>query len=340
MTTLSVRLGADSYDIRVGRGSADRAAECFDLDRKVLVVTDDGVPPVYAERVAAGCRDGRIAILPQGEANKTFAGIERLCRVMLTDHFTRGDAVVAVGGGLVGDMAGFAAAVYMRGIDFYNIPTTVLAQVDSSVGGKTGVNLDGIKNTVGALWQPRGVIVDPDLTKTLPPRQIANGLAEAVKMALTFDEALFARLEKEEPSAFLDDLILASLKSKIKVVEQDEKEAGLRRVLNFGHTIGHGIESLGLGYYHGECVALGMTAMCSPTVRTRLLPVLKKLGLPTEAAFDREAVLEAVLHDKKAAGGAVRAITVDRPGHWREELMDREALRRRIEETFGKGVKP
>ena len=253
---------------------------------------------------------------------------------MLDAGFTRGDAVAAGGGGVVGDIAGFAAASYMRGVDFYNVPTTVLSQVDSSVGGKTGVNLDGIKNIVGAFWQPRGVIVDPALTDTLPPRQIANGLAEAVKMALTFDAAIFSRLEKEDPVSLLDDLILASLKSKIKVVEQDEKEAGLRRVLNFGHTVGHGIESLGLGYYHGECVALGMIAMSAPAVKARLIPVLKKLGLPTGAALDRKAVLEAVTHDKKAGGGGIAAVVVDEPGTFRIETMDRAAIERRIDETF------
>jgi 3-dehydroquinate synthase len=202
----------------------------------------------------------------------------------------------------------------MRGIDFYNIPTTVLSQVDSSVGGKTGVNLDGIKNIIGAFKQPKGVIIDVDLLKTLPARQISNGLSEAVKMALTFDPELFFLLEKESAVDNLENIISRSISLKISVVEQDEKESGLRKVLNFGHTVGHGIESLGLGYYHGECVALGMIYMCSDEVKARLIPVLKRLDLPTEAEFDREAVLVAVSHDKKSVGDGVSAVTVNKIG--------------------------
>ena len=317
MTTLTVRLGSRSYEIHVGEGLLARAAALFDLDRRVLIVTDSGVPAAYAETLAARCREPKIVTIGQGEGVKTPESFTLLCRAMLEGGFTRADCVCAVGGGVVGDLAGFAAASYMRGIDFYNIPTTVLSAVDSSVGGKTGVNLDGIKNIVGAFKQPKGVLIDPALTKTLPPRQVSNGLAEALKMALTFDEALFSLFERENPAACLEEIIVRSLKLKIAVVEQDEREAGLRKVLNFGHTLGHGIESLGLGFYHGECVALGMLPMCAGEVRERLIPVLKKLNLPTGAQFDREAALAAVAHDKKAAEGGIRAVFVDKPGSYR-----------------------
>ncbi len=330
MTTLTVGLGADSYPVYIGSGLLEEAGKRFSLSRKVLIVTDDGVPAAYAGTLAARCREPHIAVIAQGEGSKTLAGMEALCRMMMEYRFTRGDAVAAVGGGVVGDLAGFAAASYMRGIDFYNIPTTVLSQVDSSVGGKTGVNLDHIKNIVGAFKQPRGVIADPALLSTLPARQTANGLAEAVKMALTFDAELFALLEREAPETRLEEIVIRSLKLKIAVVEQDEKEAGLRRVLNFGHTLGHGIESLGLGLFHGECVGLGMLAMCSPAVRERLIPVLRKLGLPVGAAFDREAALSAVMHDKKSGDGFVTGIFVDEPGSWRVERLTEEGLRRRL----------
>jgi 3-dehydroquinate synthase len=220
---------------------------------------------------------------------------------MLENGFTRTDCVVAVGGGVVGDLAGFAAASFMRGIDFYNIPTTVLSQVDSSVGGKVAIDMNNIKNCVGAFHQPKAVLIDPDVLNTLPPRQIANGLAEAVKMAITFDETLLSVFEQEDYMEHIDEIITASVRLKAEVVRQDEKESGLRRVLNFGHTIGHGIETAaGLDkLYHGECVALGMLPMCAPKVRERLKAVLQKAGLPIETDLDIEVALSAVSHDKK-----------------------------------------
>ena len=334
MKTLHVSLGADSYDIYVEGGLLKRAGELFRLDRKVLVVTDDGVPKAYAETLAAQCGEAHVVTLPQGEGSKTLETVGMLLRVMMAHHFTRGDCVVAVGGGVMGDLAGFTAATYMRGVDFYNVPTTVLSQVDSSVGGKTGVNLDHIKNLVGAFKQPKGVIIDRELLRSLPQRQLANGLSEAVKMALTFDEELFSLFEKADPEEALEAIIVRSLELKIDVVEQDVKEAGLRKVLNFGHTIGHGIESLGLGYYHGECVALGMLPMCSEAVRERLLPVLAKLGLPVTAVFDREAALTAVSHDKKSGNGYVSGVFVDTVGSFRMERLTAEDLRRLVYGTF------
>jgi len=334
MTTLHVGLGADSYDIYVEGGLLKRAGELFRLDRKVLVVTDDGVPSEYAETLKAQCREGHVVTIPQGEGSKTLETMGMLLRVMMAHHFTRGDCVVAVGGGVVGDLAGYTAASYMRGVDFYNIPTTVLSQVDSSVGGKTGVNLDHIKNIVGAFKQPKGVIIDRELLHSLSPRQVSNGLAEAVKMALTFDETLFSLFEAEDPEEALERIIVQSLKLKISVVEQDEKEAGLRKVLNFGHTVGHGIESLGLGYYHGECVALGMLPMSSPAVRERLIPVLRKLNLPVTADFDREAALKALSHDKKGESGSISAVFVDEIGSFRMEKLSGDDFRRLVYDAF------
>ncbi len=334
MTTLHVGLGADSYNIYVEGGLLKKAGELFRLDRKVLVVTDDGVPQEYAETLKTQCREGHVVTIPQGEGSKTLETMGMLLRVMMAHHFTRGDCVVAVGGGVVGDLAGYTAASYMRGVDFYNIPTTVLSQVDSSVGGKTGINLDHIKNIVGAFKQPKGVIIDRELLRSLPPRQVSNGLAESVKMALTFDAEFFALFETEDPEEALERIIVRSLELKINVVEQDEKEAGLRKVLNFGHTVGHGIESLGLGHYHGECVALGMLPMASPAVRNRLISVLRKLNLPVTADFDREAALRALSHDKKGESGSISAVFVDEVGSFRMEKLPGDDFRRLVYEAF------
>ena len=328
MKKLHINLGENSYDIHIGSGLLGSASELFDLDRRVLVVTDDGVPDEYAKRLVEQCRSAVTVTIPQGEESKTMETVTLLCRKMMEAGFDRRDCVVAVGGGVVGDLSGFAASCYMRGIDFYNVPTTVLSQVDSSVGGKTGVNLDHIKNIVGAFKQPKGVIADLDLLKSLPKRQVSNGLSEAVKMALTFDSELFSLFETTEYEDKLEEIIARSIALKIAVVEQDEKEAGLRKVLNFGHTIGHGIESLGLGYYHGECVALGMLYMCSDEVKTRLIPVLERLNLPVTAEFDKESALEAISHDKKSVNGGVSAVTVEKIGSFEMRKFTDDELRK------------
>ncbi len=320
---LTLDLGERSYDIIIESGCAARADQYLDLNRRVLIVTDDGVPEEYARRVAGVCREPVTVTVPQGEGSKSIAEFERLLSVMLEHGFSRRDCVVAVGGGVVGDLSGFVASAYMRGVDFYNIPTTSLSQIDSSVGGKTAVNLCGIKNIVGAFYQPKRVLVDPAVLATLSRRQMASGLAEAVKMAATSDEELFSVFEKEDIKLALDCVIARSIMIKKRVVEEDEREGGIRRVLNFGHTIGHGIEAEEElhGLYHGECVALGMLPMCSEAARARLLPVLKKLGLPTEYGYDMEKIMAAAGHDKKSDGDCVTVVIVDEIGHHRFERM-------------------
>ena len=308
-----MELGDDSYDIVVERGAIKRASQLFDLDRKVMIVTDKGVPVEYAECVKAQSKDGHIFTLDCGEKAKSVESWKKALEAMLAEGFTRKDCVVAVGGGMVGDLAGFAAASFMRGVDFYNIPTTVLSQVDSSIGGKTAVNLNGIKNIVGAFYQPKKVIVDLDLLATLDDRLIAEGLAEAVKMGLTSDEKLFELFEYGNITDSMDEIIIRSLMIKKSVVEQDEKELGLRKILNFGHTIGHGIESVS-GMYHGECVAVGMIPMVGESLRGRLVSILTKLGLPTSADVDADAVYNAMLHDKKSEGDSVTVVTVPEVG--------------------------
>ena len=314
--TMHVSLGDGGYDVEIRAGALESVNELFDLDRRVLIVTDAGVPAEYAERVAARCGSPFLKVLPQGEASKSLRVCEALLSAMLENGFTREDCIVAVGGGVVGDLAGFVASSYMRGVDFYNVPTTVLSQVDSSVGGKTAVNLGGVKNAVGAFWQPRGVLIDPDVLKTLSARQISNGLAEALKMGLTSDETLFSLFETPDPCGQIEEILVRALDAKRRVIEADEREAGLRRVLNFGHTIGHGVESAAKGaFYHGECVAIGMLPMCGEELRPRVIRALDTLRLPTRAALDPFAVLAAISHDKKAtSGGKIRVVRVEQPG--------------------------
>ena len=331
--TLTMELDTRSYDIVIERGVLKKAGSLLNLNRKCLIVTGAMVPRAYSECIASQCREHLIVTVEPGEQSKSFPIYERLCRAMLAHDFHRGDCVIAVGGGVIGDLAGFAAASYMRGIDFYNLPTTVLSQVDSSIGGKVAINLDGVKNIVGAFWQPKKVLIDPDTLGTLPPRQIANGLAEAIKMACTSDAALFEFMETHDLTAHIDEIIAGSLRIKKAIVEQDETEKGLRKLLNFGHTIGHGIESTG-ALLHGECVALGMLPMCSDAVRARLLPVLEKAGLPASAEFDRAAVWEAMRHDKKAGAGSTDIVTVEEIGHGVIERVTTEQLKARFDYAY------
>ena len=332
---LPVALGDRSYEVRVERGCLRRAGELLDLDRRVLIVTDEGVPAKYAEAVAAASREAVLVTVPQGEGSKSLATLEELLLTMLRHGFTRSDAVCAVGGGVPGDLAGFAAACFMRGIDFYNVPTTVLAQVDSSVGGKTAVNLGGVKNIVGAFHQPKAVLIDADTLSTLSQRDVSAGLAEAVKMGLIADAALFELFEREDPMAHIEEIIFAALREKTRVVASDEREQGLRKCLNFGHTVGHGIESAAAGALrHGECVAIGMLPMCAPALRPRLRAALEGLGLPVSCHYDPETVLAASLHDKKAGAGGVDCVLVDAPGAFRLEKLTPEQLRARIVEVL------
>lgn len=332
---INTGLGANSYDIVIERGALKRAGELINLDRNVLVVTDSGVPAEYADTIAAQCGNCVKVVIAEGEQSKNFDNYKLLLEKMLENDFTRSDCVVAVGGGVVGDLSGFAAATYMRGIAFYNIPTTVLSQVDSSVGGKTAIDFGSYKNTVGSFWQPKKVIIDPNVLKTLPVRQINNGLAESVKMAATFDEELFSLFENENAVDNIDTIIAKSVEIKKSVVEKDEREAGLRRVLNFGHTIGHAIESTSEpgSIYHGECVGIGMLSMCSDEVRMRIINVLKRLGLPVTAQFDSQKACEALLHDKKSNGSTVNAIKCDKIGTFYEEKISNEALSEMIRKT-------
>lgn len=187
---LPVRLGERSYDVVIERGALDRTGELLNLSRKTLVVTDNGVPPVYAQTVANACRAAKIVTVEQGEGSKSFACLQTVLAAMLEFEMTRADCVVAVGGGVPGDLAGFAASIYMRGVDFYNVPTTLLSQVDSSIGGKTAINFGGVKNPIGSFYQPKKVLIDPNVLSTLDARQFRAGLAEVIKMAATFFEKI------------------------------------------------------------------------------------------------------------------------------------------------------
>jgi 3-dehydroquinate synthase len=253
---------------------------------------------------------------------------------MVEKSFTRTDCLVSVGGGVCGDLGGFVASSYMRGIDFYNIPTTLLSQLDSSVGGKVAIDLDGVKNIVGAFYQPKKVVIDSNTLKTLDIRQKMAGLCEGIKMAVTMNKSLFEKIEASDNlDSDIDEIIIESLKLKKNVVEIDPHEKGLRRVLNYGHTIGHAIESneeLGK-LLHGECVALGMLPLASSEVRARLRTVLEKYSLPTKYDTDPDILISYIKKDKKASGDFITIVYVDKIGEFEFKKVKIEEMKKYID---------
>lgn len=330
MNTLTVELGPRSYPILIGADllAQSKLLEQYIPRRDVLVVSNTTVAPLYAEKVAASLPSRRIvqATLPDGEEHKTLANIARLLDVLVSNRFNRDCAVVALGGGVIGDMAGFAAACYQRGVDYVQVPTTLLAQVDSSVGGKTGVNHPGGKNLIGAFHQPRAVLADTGTLRTLPDRELRAGLAEVIKYGLIRDPAFFAWLEANiEPllarnSSALAHAIRRSCEIKAEIVARDEREQGERALLNLGHTFGHAIESA-TGYtqwLHGEAVGMGMLMAATMSHECgflahdqieRLSGILKRSGLPTHVrGMTPQQMLTHMSIDKKVKQGRVRFV--------------------------------
>jgi 3-dehydroquinate synthase len=307
---IAVALGARAYDIHVGRGLLARAGELASPvlgQRRVFIVTDSNVAPLYlapltANLEAAGIRADHV-IVPAGEASKDFAHLEHVLDAMLAAKCERRTMIVALGGGVVGDLAGFAASVLLRGVDFIQIPTTLLSQVDSSVGGKTGINTKAGKNLVGAFHQPRLVLADTDVLSTLPRRELLAGYAEVAKYGLLGDAAFWSWLESNGSAALAGDekahdllrtAIVTSCEAKARIVAADEKESGERALLNLGHTFGHAFEAeIGYGgeLLHGEAVAIGMILAFALSARLGLAPSadaerirshFAEVGLPTE----------------------------------------------------------
>jgi len=335
MATVHVSLGDRSYPIWIGEGLLGQGSlwRSVVAGRQVAVVTNDTVGPLYADRLLATLRqeglEPILITLPDGEVHKTMAVLGTVFDAMMEHRMERGATVVALGGGVVGDMAGFAAACYQRGVAFVQVPTTLLSQVDSSVGGKTGVNHPLGKNMIGAFYQPQAVLIDMTVLQTLPERELSAGLAEIIKYGASLDRAFFEWLEAQMPAlrarapAAPAHAIERSCQIKAMVVAQDERESsGRRAMLNFGHTFGHAIEA-GMGYgqwLHGEAVGCGMVmAAClseqlgqlAVADRDRIRRLVAAAGLPVVPPdWSSEAYLAWMAHDKKAAAGQVRYIVL------------------------------
>ncbi|WP_447973023.1 3-dehydroquinate synthase [Nitrospira sp. Kam-Ns4a] len=348
-----VRLGERAYDIVVRPGLLAEIGprlRALGLSGKVAVVTDPPVARLYGARVARSLRsvgyEPRQVVITGGERGKTLRAVAHILDELARARFERGSLLVALGGGVVGDVAGFAAAVYVRGIPFVQVPTTLVAQVDSSVGGKTGVNHALGKNLIGAFHQPRAVLIDPETLRTLPPREWIAGLAEVIKYGMIADETFFAYLEghmdallkmEREP---VIHVIARSCEIKAAVVGEDEREADRRRILNYGHTIGHVLESLGRyrSLLHGEAVAVGMVqeadvarhlGLCAEEVVLRQRALVRAAGLPDALPpVTFEQLWSAMQHDKKVVRGRIHCVLPERIGRVAVAPLERAAMRR------------
>lgn len=335
------------YDVLIGEGLLDKSGE---LTRKVVkpcrcvLVSDDTVDELYGDRAQISFSYSGFDVVrfsfPAGEASKNLDTLRDLLNAMGEAHLTRSDLVVALGGGVTGDMAGFAAAIYARGVRFVQVPTTLLAAVDSSVGGKTAVDMPFGKNMVGAFHQPSLVLTDTDVLRELPPEQLSNGAAEAIKCGVLNDPALFELLETGDWQDRIDEVAARCVAYKRDVVAGDEFDTGNRAFLNLGHTFGHAIEVCsGLSILHGQAVGIGTlmaaaAADCPEAMLRRLSGCLKANGLPTRCDFDAQALARAALSDKKRSGDCITLVLPEAVGRCRLEKLPVAELPRRFEKAL------
>jgi len=337
MSILRTDLGERSYDIHIGHGILDRAGQLIAsvcTGRAAAIVTNPRIGSLYAGRLAESLEKAgitpHIVTIPAGERFKNLNTVRRVYERLLDHRLDRTGIVIGLGGGVVGDLAGFVAATYLRGVDFVQVPTSLLAQVDASVGGKVGVDLPRGKNLVGAFYQPKTVVIDTATLSTLPAREFRSGLAEVIKHGIILDRNYFSFVEAELPSIkrldpdALARVVEGSCRIKAQVVERDERESGLRAILNFGHTVGHSLESVTgyREYRHGEAVSIGMVTATITSEKMGLLDrqatervaaILRAAGLPTKPKGDigSAALFETMKLDKKVARGQLRFVLVE-----------------------------
>lgn len=328
---LTVHASAD-YGILIDRGLFDKAGKIIKEvsgAEKACIITDSNVSKIYLKSLVESLEGSGFStcsfMFNAGESSKTLQTVEGIYKFLSKNNITRTDLIVSLGGGVVGDISGFAAATYLRGVDFIQIPTTLLAQIDASVGGKTGVNLSEGKNLVGAFWQPKLVIIDPDMLITLPQEIFIDGMSEAIKYGCIKSENLFNKISKYNNFDDIEDIIYECVNIKCHSVENDERDLGKRMLLNFGHTIGHALEKIeGYGgISHGRAVAIGMAmiaelgekkGLTEPGSSQRIINILKRFGLPFRTDAPKSEIINAIRSDKKNLGNSINLILIRRIG--------------------------
>lgn len=353
MHTIFATGNAGEYPVYIGAGLMGQLgtlARDAVSGGRALIVTDSNVAPLYLDTAEAALSQAGFEaahmVIPAGEQSKSLSQLEGLYAGMHNAGITRTDVVVALGGGVVGDLAGFAAATYLRGVRLVQVPTTLLAQVDASIGGKTGIDLPFGKNTAGAFYPPRAVIADTDTLQSLPPRRLREGMAEVIKYGLTLDKALFEGIESRALSPV--DTVSRCAQLKVDIVRRDERDTGERMLLNFGHTLGHALEKVTgyQAYTHGEAVAVGMGAalrlgeklgVTDPSIRPRLENVLEQWNLPCDAPVSAKEILSAVGADKKQLDGKLNFVLVTQLGQSRTWPLTLAQLAPLVEEVWRNG---
>lgn len=308
--TIKVDLGLKSYNVNIESGSLNMLYKFVDVSAHAFIITDKNVEKLYAEKVASQFVSSDIFAITPGEGSKSFIDLIAIFNYMQEKKLDRSTLIIGLGGGVVIDLAGLAASLYLRGLDYITLPTTTLSQVDSSVGGKVAINLNGVKNVVGGFYHPKKVIIDPKTLDTLAYSEYNSGLVEAVKMGLLFDKDLFSMFLKADFKDNIEEIITRALLAKKVVVEIDEKDLGQRQLLNFGHTLGHAIESK-FKLSHGESVMLGMIyTVNNEKIKDDLIKIAKNLGLKTEIDLSAD-LYDLMIQDKKVKNGHITISNVD-----------------------------
>lgn len=332
MRTIDVPIPTKEYKILIEKGLLSKIDQHIDNEKEIVIISDDNIPKQYINTISPLLNNPLQLFVPQGESSKSMEMAYSLLNSLVKNKVTRGATIIALGGGVVGDLAGFVASVYMRGIDYIQIPTTLLSQVDSSVGGKVGINADTMKNAIGSFKQPSLVLIDPNTLETLDKRQISSGISEMIKYGLISDKSLYEDISKKNVFDDIEYYIERCVTIKKDIVLEDEHDYGKRQLLNFGHTIGHALEQhSNYSLLHGEAVAIGMVLMSKgQSFQQSLIKTLQKYHLPTNHDYNKEEIYNYIKTDKKATGNNLNVIIVEELGNGFIKTISIEDIKERI----------
>ncbi len=332
MIKVHVPLPNKEYDIIIKNGLLEEIDNYIDKKKELVIISDDNIPKQYINTINQKLQNPLNLFVPQGETSKSMEMAYSLINMLIDKRVTRGVTIIALGGGVIGDLVGFVSSIYMRGVDFIQIPTTLLSQIDSSVGGKVGINAKNMKNAIGAFKQPKAVYIDPLVLNTLEDRQISNGIAEMIKYGLIASKPLFNNLLQKDVMKNIEEYIYECVTIKKDIVLEDEFDLGLRQILNYGHTIGHAIEqSSKYGLLHGEAIAVGMVLMAKKsTFYEKLIEVLTKYNLPTSYEYDKDEIYQMITTDKKATKNFLNIIIVEEEGKGYIKRINIDEIKNRL----------
>lgn len=332
MRKIEVNIPGKEYNVLIEKGILKNIDKYIDKNREIVIISDENIPKQYINTIKPLLANPLCLFVPQGETSKSMEMAYSLLNSLIDNKITRGALIIALGGGVIGDLAGFVASIYLRGVDYIQIPTTLLSQIDSSVGGKVGINAITMKNAIGAFKQPKLVLIDPDTLSTLDQRQLSSGVSEMIKYGLIASKTLFKDIATKNIFEDIEEYIYQCVTIKKDVVTQDEFDYGLRQLLNYGHTIGHAIEQYSkYSLLHGEAIAIGMYLMAKGTdFEKELLNVLNKYNLPSTFEYDNDAIYEIIRTDKKANGNTLNIIMVKELGKGYIEPISTIEIKERI----------